>query len=194
MHPDKFGDSYDLVKRSFLRCLSEFGPWPVHPMFSQDFGQLFPRNYSEFLGLPLTTCRPVPSCKRDRAAYFRETTSCPSADQLFLDPDTGLTLRPDKASRQHLTAEELVDIAKSRRNSLVLVFDQSISRGKHEKVLAQVKNKLQHLEEQRVYGFAYISHANFILASAQEWPLQNAKLKLQRCLMIPSGRLVGPYS
>lgn len=31
-----FGDSYDIVKKSLICWLSEFGPWVTHPMFTED--------------------------------------------------------------------------------------------------------------------------------------------------------------
>ena len=196
MHPRFYGDSYDIVRRSILGCLSDFGTWAVHPMFSEEFGQLFPRNYSQSLGLPLTTYRPVPSPTR-RSDYFRETTSCPATDHLFLDPDTGLGMPPSAPTRRHLMGPELVEIVKRRAKGMVLVFDQSINRGQFEKgkpameeTAKQLRKKLRYLKGNKVHAFAYCSQANFILVSTQEWGLQNAKLQLQRCLMIPDSRFI----
>ena len=36
MNYEKFGDSYDFVKRGILQLLADCGDWIVHPMFTDD--------------------------------------------------------------------------------------------------------------------------------------------------------------
>ena len=218
MHPDKFGDSYDIVKQSILEWLRPCGTWAAHPMFSKDFSQSFPsfaEEYKTFLGSCILSPDPVPPYsgeiprvgKRwdtylaERDAYFREAKEWDCTDHLFLDPDTGFWLPkpnsakqpppPRKEEPQYLMAKELLDIAKARPDKLVLVFDQSFSRNLVEKERQRkTEEKLRWLAKHRVYGVAYLSHANFVLASACKEVLDNAHRTLLQKSKLPKKRIV----
>ena len=131
MHHEKFGDSYDIVKRCLLEWLSPCGTWALHPMFSEDCPPSFVKEYTAFLGVPIVTTAPVPG-SAERNAYFRRIVTWNATDHLFLDPDTGLALSRNKNSRRHVTVEELHAIAKGRAGNLTLVFDQSLTHGSEE--------------------------------------------------------------
>ena len=211
MHPDKFGDSYDIVKQRILQWLQPCGTWAVHPMFAENFGQRYPsfaEEYSNFLGAGLLTTRPIPIRDRarweayleNRGNYFRAVMKWDRISHLFLDPDTGLWLPPEgdaghplkKAPQQYLMISELRDIAEARPDKLILVFDQTFLREKQRWSLTG--EKLRWLKNHGVYGTAYFSHANFVLVSADEAVLDNAKRILLAASMLPrSKRLVEIY-
>ena len=150
----------------------------------------FADEFASFLGARLVTAEPVPS-KPGRAAYFRQAESWTETDHLFLDPDTGIAL-PDhnKIGRMHLKADELVGIATKRPGRLTLVFDQSYSRASDSTRLSRTKEKLRWLQEHGVLGFAYYSHANFVLVSTDKAMLCNAQRILTGTSRLPPRRFV----
>ena len=184
MHPSKFGDSYDIVKQSILGCLKSCGDWSAHPMvFTGPFCPSFAEKFSDFLGIPLLESEAA----SDRKSLVETANSCP--DHLFLDPDTGLDISTtSKFSKEHLRGDELIRIAKARKDKLTLVFDQSYSRAddRHQKT----KEKLNFLKNDGVHSIAYYSHANFILASPNEKILDDAKHILMTELKLPHKRII----
>ena len=85
MHPDFFGDSYDLVKREIIHGLATAEKWAVHPMyfnFDPEPDPNFIDEYAEFLGIELAV--------RDTARDDLVDVSTACQQHLFLDPDTGL--------------------------------------------------------------------------------------------------------
>ena len=117
MHPDKFGDSYDIVKQNILRWLRTCGTWDGQPMFAHDFRQTCPSfagEYSAFLDGRLLTTEPLPRIEpgrrvrprwcaymEQRRAYFQNARQWDNTDHLFLDPDTGLWLSPELPETQN---------------------------------------------------------------------------------------------
>lgn len=215
MHPDKFGDSYDIVKQSILRWLRPCGTWAIHPMFTEDFSQSyssFADEYGEFLDSGILTINPVPSYSgqiprtpvrwnaylEERRKHFENSRQWDCADHIFLDPDTGLwlpangmTRKPPDQPERYLIADELLDIAKECPHKLVLVFDQSFSRNLNECMRRSLtEKKLRWLNDRAVYGITYLSHANFVLVSTDKGVLDNAKLTLLAASNLPSRRLV----
>ena len=190
MYPDKFGDSYDIVKRSLLQWLSECGTWSVHPMFSVSTPHGFAEQFASFLGVQLVTTNPVPA-RPGREGYFEEAKEWTSTDHLFLDPDTGIAL-PDQRNvgRRHLMAAELAAIAQGRPRKLALVFDQSFPHSSKDARLRQTKDKLRWLEIHGVHGLVYCSHANFVLVSSDHDALSNAKRTLVHASRLPPSRFV----
>jgi hypothetical protein len=91
-----FGDSYDIVKKSLIAWLAEFGPWTTHPMFTEPFKRQDANAFSLMLGSRLLS-EEVLTPQTDRDQYF---SACRTAGNLFLDPDTGVCLEPrrDKKS------------------------------------------------------------------------------------------------
>ncbi len=188
MDPKWFGDSYDIVKRSLLRWLSECGTWAVHPMFRNSVCQAFAEEFSSFLKVPLVTTSPVPKKQSERESYFECAIAWCSTDHLFLDPDTGLSLPGSAATQKHLKAEELAKIVNGRRGKFALVYDQSFSRGGKKE--DRIKQKLPRLEKRGVYSLVYSSHANFILASSDETALSKAETVLREASRLPSKRFI----
>ena len=217
MNPDKFGDSYDIVKRNIIEWLRQCGTWAIHPMFSKEFSQSSPsfaEEYGKFLDSGLLTANPVPPYSgeiprlgarwnaylAERHTYFQNARQWDRTDHLFIDPDTGLWLPTSNDAKQlpglrkepqYLMAEELLDFAKARPDKLALVFDQSFSRNlvRNER-RSKAEDKLAWLKKHRVYGIAYSSHANFVLVSANKDLLNDAKRTLLEQSKLPTKRLV----
>ena len=190
MNHDKFGDSYDIVKQSILRWLSACGTWSVHPMFTDQDPTSYAEAYCCFLGVSAVTTETFRKY-RPRDRWIAAGDAC--QDHLFLDPDTGLRLDEPRGNlNKYLLVCELVTIAKARPKKLTLVFDQSIDRRK--KVAGtdeeQIRKKLKQLKCWGVHGFAYRSHANFILVSSDQDALRCAKSTLVNSSQLPSDRFV----
>ena len=86
MHPNFFGDSYDLVKGEIIHGLASAKEWVVHPMyfdFEQQPVEGFLERYATFLGIAVD--------ERDTARDdLINVAAAASQQHLFLDPDTGL--------------------------------------------------------------------------------------------------------
>jgi len=180
-----FGDSYDIVKKSLISWLGEFGSWSAHPMFTEPVEPEEAALFAHFLGAHLISTETL-TPSTDRAAYFMP---CWSAGNLFLDPDTGVRLKPrwGLKSVNYIFGPELVALSQARPASLTLVFDQSFSRGNQ---LPHIQEKLEFFASHGIHGFAYSSHAPFlILCSASELAVR-AHGRLLEVSGLPASRLV----
>lgn len=180
-----FGDSYDIVKKSMIAWLSEFEPWVTHPMFTEDFKPEVAAAFSRLLGTPLLS-ETVLTPQTDRAGYF---SSCRTAGNLFLDPDTGVCLEPLRGSKsvRYVFGAELVEWSGLRPSALTLIFDQSYSRGSQNE---GIQKKLAYFAAANVYGFAYSSHATFLLLGADSELIKRARERLLEVSGLPESRLV----
>jgi len=162
MNFQHFGDSYDIVKQSLIRWLGPLGPWSAHPMFTETEEHKVTsakvEAFARFLGVPLVSTD-VFTSNTVREPYL----DCGRAGSVFLDPDTGVRMdnAPTKGSPKYIYADELVRIASARPDGLVLVFDQSLDRNKDTR--DQIRGKLKDLETAGLRGFAYVSHATFLI-------------------------------
>ena len=155
-----FGDSYDIVKHALIRWLADFGPWAVHPMFTESVGTVDSEAFGRLLNARVVSTE-ILSPMTDRKACF---SLCEQADNLLLDPDIGLRVEPGRRREaSYLFAHELVRLATARRGFLTMVFDQSVGRGRERDSIGK---KLAHLASHNVYGFAYVSHSSFIIVAA----------------------------
>ena len=179
-----FGDSYDIVKKSMIHWLSEFGPWVTHPMFTESVKSEEAIAFSRLLGTPLLSTETL-TAQTDRSEYF---SSCRAAGHLFLDPDTGVRLETHRGERSvaYVFAEELVDWCSQRPHALTLVFDKSYSRGDDD----GIRRKLSYLGDQRIHGFAYNSHATFLLLGADAQLVKRAQERVLAASGLPAWRLV----
>ena len=145
MHPQWFGDSYDVVKRFFVEVLSDAGfETFVDPMLTSDWDGIEADFYRFLKAKPL------------------ETYEGGRNVALFLDPDTGVGKRP---SPQHTTVPLMAE--KLSEFPIVFSFDQSFSRGKDSR--AQIAEKLAAATELGASAFFYDSHARFLfLAESDE--------------------------
>ena len=181
-----FGDSYDVVK--LLRWLHPLGPWVAHPMFTEAVPESEAAAFGRFLNVALLSTDQLTD-RSDRSEYFAAARGCSS--HLLLDPDTGISLKTMSRSRapSYVFGTELQAIALGP-DRLTLVFDQSLSRGGQRGALF---DKLAGLRALGLSGFAYESHACFVVLSAKEESINEARMILKRESRLPDFRiLVGP--
>lgn len=186
MNPRYLGDSYDIVKHCLLRWLSVLGPWAAHPMFTEPVNGHSAAMFSALLGVPLISTH-VLAQAQDRDMYFASAQSC--ASHLFLDPDTGIRLKSTHGKRApaYLFVDELLRIASRQQRLLTLVFDQCLQRGAERKGLA---TKLEALASSGVHGFAYRSHACFLVVAPNAEIVGLARNVLDREAHLPADRFV----
>jgi hypothetical protein len=179
------GDSYDIVKQSFLRWLAPLGEWSVHPMFTESVAQSQAELFAAFLGARLLSIA-VLTPTTDRSKYLACNPSCRN---LFLDPDTGVKLERvgGKRALAFLFADELASLAQARPEYLTMTFDQSHSHGGTRDSLAR---KLSHLASLGVAAFAYNSHACFIFASCHKETIIEARARILSDSRLPDSRLI----
>jgi len=157
------GDSFDIVKRSLLEWLGVLGAWSVFPMFTDDWPEDQLQIYRRILQVDLVSHEKL-TRMTDRKAFFSKAYNC--STHLFLDPDTGLMLGDgtERTSLAHIYLPELLRIVKRNSDLLTMIFDQSINRGdKNIDKEGQLRAKLGKLQSEGVFGFAYVSHACFLL-------------------------------
>ncbi len=195
MNYEKFGDSYDFVKRGILQLLDDCGGWSAHPMFTDDDPAHYASDYCQLVGVPAVETKSFQQVNRDRERWLKPAQAHPG--HLLIDPDTGLPFdkkgRPSHQGKSpaaaFLRAGELVHIVKDRPDKLTLIFDQSFHRKKELPVTAQIRQKLGWLEGQRIHALVYNSHAKFLLVSMDRDVLLAARHLLEG-LNIPKGRLI----
>jgi hypothetical protein len=182
-----FGDSYDFVKLSLLRCLRELGPWAVLPMFTETEDTDRANELRLFLGVPIISTEVLTN--ENRSSYFNTAAT---AQHLFIDPNTGLRLSKigGKKALDYLFASELLDVTEHRPENLTMVFDQSLGRAAENARKAEVKGKLHSLRERGLFGFAYYSHACFLVLSKDQPVVNDARERVNQGLGLPSSRLV----
>lgn len=187
MHMKYFGDSYDLVKLSLIGWLRRFGEWSVHPMLTEEATPDDIRAFERFLGTPLISTE-VLTTATDREQFL----SCAHrAGNLFLDPDTGLRMKPTIGVRapEYLFSSELIRIVASRPKALTLVFDQSLPRGGEP---AALLGKLRQLLGEGIHSFAYVSHACFVVAAHDRGLIEKALAHVQSESRLPARRFLVP--
>jgi len=179
------GDSYDIVKQSLLRWLKDFGEWSVHPMFTEVVHQSDVAAFESLLDTKVISTE-ILRTDTDRSVYLGCGSSC---GHLFLDPDTGLRMRTSRGARapQFLFAAELKKLVEQRPNRLTLVFDQCVGRGAERGHLAA---KLSELREHGVLGWAYVSHACFIMAGRDADLLAYARAQVLARSRLPESRIL----
>ena len=179
------GDSYDILKKSFIAWMSEFGEWSVHPMFTEPVTKAQAQKFTNFLGARLVSNECLTGSS-DRAKYFSD---CASVGNLFLDPDTGVKLKRKGGAKSvnYVFATELVEWSHARPTSLTMIFDQSYSRGKQSEL---IQEKLSHFVAHGVHGFAYDSHAPFLFLSSSKSLSTRSRKRIIEVSGLPKSRLV----
>lgn len=180
-----FGDSYDIVKQSILRWLRNFGDWSAHPMFTETVSDADVTAFEKLLVVRVVS-REVLTLDTNRVEYMASASSC---GHLFIDPDTGLRMRPTRGVRapEYLFAGELVHLAVARPSSLTVVFDQSVGRGAER---LHLEGKLRELRRDKVFGFAYVSHACFLVAGMDRALVERARTRIIVESLLPEGRFL----
>jgi hypothetical protein len=170
MHMQYFGDSYDIVKQSFIRWLGRFGDWSVHPMLTESATAQQVERFERFLGARVVSTE-VLTTSTNRESYLSCGAKC---GNLFLDPDTGFRSRERgmRAPRtKYLFAHEFVRLSEQRPRALTLVFDQSLPRGKERDYM---ERKLADLQGDGVRCFAYMSHACSWVVVMKRWCVRHS--------------------
>lgn len=190
MKPRFLGDSYDIVKQSLLRCLGSMGSWATHPMFSEPVPSQQADDLALFIGTRLLSIDSLTN-DTDRVAYLAPAIEC--YEHVFLDPDTGILLKPTRGKKAplYIFGPELIEIVKARSDKLVLVFDQSLARGSERQ---QLTNKLKTFSTQGVYSVAYVSHACFVLLGRDKFLVDSAFNVLQSESRLPYSRFLMEFS
>ena len=155
-----FGDSYDVVKRFLIRSIAPESECVAFPMFTHKVTPEEVKAFEAFLGVQVVSSTPL-STTTDRAQHLAAIAKhC----HIFLDPDTGIKLIPSNSadSVKYIFASELVSLCQKSPTRLLLVFDQSVPRGAERKA---IEKKLSHFRDAGIHGFAYLSHACFVVLS-----------------------------
>jgi len=186
VRPEFLGDSFDIVKRSFLQWLVACGSWSAHPMFTKRISDQQARAFEQLLGAPLLS-KSVLTQRTDRDAYF--TPARRARTHVFLDPDTGVSLRARRgeAAPRYLFRTELASIASAQPDRLTLVFDKSVPRGGERQALTK---KLRTLASDNLYGVAYVSHACFLLVGRDAALVERALKAIHRESRLPERRFL----
>ena len=181
------GDSYDFVKRSLLHCLSALGPWSVIPMFTESGEAERASELEAFLKTTVIATERL--TVQNRPLYFKEAT----IDQhLFIDPNTGLRLAEmgGKRALDYFLASELLLLSEKREKYLTMIFDQSLGRAPESARRDEIGEKLRKLNDKGLFGFAYYSHACFLILSGDQTISSDAKECLHQGLGLPKSRLL----
>ncbi|MEW5983454.1 MAG: hypothetical protein AB1806_13960 [Acidobacteriota bacterium] len=180
-----FGDAYDIVKKNLLQWLAPFGPWAVHPMFTHKVSKPEAKRFSQFLGVPLLSTN-ILKLDTKRKEYLEPCGRCRS---IFLDPDTGVRLHRRERHRatEFIFEDELLTIVRARPSGLVMVFDQSVPRGREAK---QAQSKLDHFAAHGVVGFAYVSQACILVLSQSPQIADEARSQVLRASGLPDVRIL----
>jgi hypothetical protein len=186
LNPKYLGDSYDIVKQSLLSWLGKMGPWATHPMFTGDVCTEQADTFALLIGTRLLSCEML-TRGTDRNTYLAPARDC--HDHVFLDPDTGIRLKPTQGAKapHYLFGTELAAITEAHPERLVLVFDQSLARGKERE---QLQMKLGKLVNLGMLGIAYISHACFVLLGKNRTLLDAAFDTLKKRSRLPEDRFL----
>jgi len=180
------GDTYDVIKQSFLRWLTDFGLWAVHPIFSENVSPEDAKKYSALLGARLISTD-ILTAKTNRSDYFRTAMTC--TDHLFLDPDTGIRMNANNGvnKQSYIFIEELINISRRSSDLLTIVYDQSFNRGNE---LQELKDKMEVLKSSGIYCSAYVSHTKFILLSCNHDLIKNAMSTVLKESRLPADRFI----
>ena len=186
MRAEFLGDCYDIVKQSLLRCLGSIGTWATHPMFTESMAPEKASAFSCLLGTRLLS-KETFTRDSDRSVYLAPARNC--GYHVFLDPDTGIRLEPTRGKKAplYVFGTELVEITSARPDYLTLVFDQSLARGRERE---QLGDKLSYFADHGLHGFAYASHACFVLLGKDGSLVKKALDTLKRESRLPDSRFV----
>jgi hypothetical protein len=174
MRMEFFGDSYDVVKRFLLRELAPDARWAALPMFTEAVTSDDITRLAAFLSVNIASSS-VLAPDTDRKTYF---STLGEGTHVFLDPDTGIKLKTCRGSRapRYVFGSELVDLCLRVPARLLLTFDQSLLRGRERQTISA---KLTYFQKAGLSSFAYVSHACFVVLSANAGVCQSAQARLR---------------
>ena len=183
MRMQYFGDSYDVVKRFLLSTLAPGASWAAFPMFTHAVTTAEVQAFEKFLGVKVVSHEAMDN-DTNRGKIF---TALSEHRHVFLDPDTGIKLKPSrgKDAAKYVFASEIEELCRAEPERLLLVFDQSVGRGSE---IAHVSARIAHFADRGLSAFAYLSHACFVVLSSNAEPSQQARERLLSS-GLPVGRL-----
>jgi hypothetical protein len=156
-------------------------------MFTEAITGTDAESFAALIGVPLVSTAALTS-RHERDLCIDAVTRCQS--HLFMDPDTGVCMRtPRKNASAYISVPELTRVAADRPERLTLVFDQCLSRGREART--QLQEKLAALADGGVTGFAYVSHACFLLVGCDDGQLRRARRLLTADAHLPAARFEG---
>ena len=199
-HAEFFGDAFQYTHRGLLHATAPPNEWIVHPMLfrsvggGQPGGGLELTHYAQFLGLAREAVLPE---VRNGRRLTRQTMVAdvePYAGYyLFLDPDTGID-ENGEGSTQHVSAQQMAEIAGARNGRIVLVFDHAYGHaaGRPQDRVAQ---KLQLLWYQnRLHGVAAIVRTSplvyYVWVSTMHYAVDDIMGRILQELPIPARLLI----
>lgn len=162
MHPDKFGDSYDLVKRFWQEMFTAWGaPLYANPTHfsavSNEKSKEFLTHYTKLTNIKILEVREEQWITPPRDRY-----------SLFNDPDTGIHLVDSEnknEGRKHIRLATIKkQFEKDKKIAAILTYDQGHNRlhertsGNRKLQLIEKKNELN----KKYSAFYYDSHAPFL--------------------------------
>jgi hypothetical protein len=164
-----FGDSYDIVKRFLIQSLAPDAEWVAFPMFSHPVTHQQVEAFEKFLGVHVVS-ETIITRSTNRVEHL---TALSHHRHILIDPDTGIRLEGPKGADQaeYVFGPELVGLCNENPERLLLVFDQSVQRGRESESIGV---KLGYFRENSIFGFAYWSHACFVILSASNPICQKA--------------------
>lgn len=179
-----FGDSYDVVKRFLIRTIAPDAKWVAYPMFTHPVTADDVAGFEAFLGVTVASADAL-SESTDRANHLLALTD---HQHVFLDPDTGIRLKPSNGvdGTKYVFGPELITLCEQSPNRILLVFDQSVPRGAERK---SITDKLNYFHRNGLCGFAYLSHACFVILSRSNASCLAARDRLL-ATHLPADRLV----
>lgn len=185
MRMQYFGDSYDIVKKSLIGWLGNSSDWFALPMFTHEVTPDDLTAFESFLDVQVLSSETI-NKSTDRENYF----SVPeNVGFLFLDPDTGVKFDPitSRRSPEYVFGPELMRLCEERRDRVLLVFDQSVQRGSEQ---ISIEKKLNLFKKIGIHGFAYLSHACFLILTGTNSVRDEACERLISCSGLPRSRFV----
>jgi hypothetical protein len=186
MRMEFFGDSYDAVKRFMLHSVAPEVEWSAFPMFTHKVSRENIAAYEFFIGVRIVRSAMV-TVATNRTQHLLATST---HRHIFIDPDTGIKLKPSKGARsiRYIFGPELATLCREDDQRLIVIFDQSYSRCASQTPL--IKEKLSYFKKAGIHGFAYDSHARFLILSGNKAVCDKAKTNLLAS-GLPKSRSVG---
>ncbi|GEM_PF-1029969 len=163
------GDSYDIVKKFMIQSLAPDAKWVAFPMFSDEISPDRIKAFERFIDIQVISTNII-TASTNRTKHLAASEH---HRHIFIDPDTGIKLEPTNSVKRnkYVFGEELVRLCKQSPERLLLVFDQSVQRGKENQ---SIEKKLNYFQSHDLCAFAYVSHACFVVLSASNSVCRNA--------------------
>lgn len=190
MHISKLGDSYDFVKRVLLEIRPDGRDFLAVPMFTDNPPvptQPVIDLYCKFLKSGTHPNLHRAPQNGQRVVWIKDICAQRGDQNIFLDPDTGIRLKPigGKKMEEYVTTDEIAEILNCCDDKTLLIcFDQSLSRGEEDEYC---REKLSALKKHKVKAVYFRSHASFLICSMNKKTLNAWKTKAI-ALGIPSNR------